>query len=326
MEPASIRFKNPGAMWGNALAKKWGSHQTVVLHDGLGQGNNIAVFDTFVQGISAQLDLWRTSKNYRNKRFADAIAIWSGHNNVESYIHFVMSHVPGMTRDTIMNDAFWKSPMGIGFLKAQAGHEAGKTYPAEEEDWHEAQRRVFNESPAVEAKPVKNVVVGTATSATATWQMYINNVEPWIVGVLSFAIALAILYILYHLSHTTQGQIIMSKIKAFFASAWDWTKRIFGRSKTIFLNVAGIFGALWVEFADVVSGVNFDDLFKHEVAAAIGIIVQLLNIVIRYNTTGPVSFKQLEEVDVPVVTAPVAAIPVVPPIVAAAPAVEVKAS
>ena len=68
-------------MWGSSLAIKWGAEKrAVTLHDGKGQGNNIAVFPTFVQGICAQLDLWRASKNYRNKRFADAIAIWSGHN------------------------------------------------------------------------------------------------------------------------------------------------------------------------------------------------------------------------------------------------------
>lgn len=142
-EPASIRTKNPGAMWGSALAKKWGSTETITLHDGLGQGNNIAVFPTYVQGICAQLDLWRTSPNYRNKRFADAIAIWSGHNNVPSYIAYVKSRVPGITENTIMNDAFWRGPMGVPFLKAQAGHEAGKTYPAPDADWIEAQRRVF---------------------------------------------------------------------------------------------------------------------------------------------------------------------------------------
>lgn len=143
MEPASIRYKNPGAMWGNALARKWGSTQTVTLNDGLGQGNNIAVFKTWVDGICAQLDLWRSSANYRNKRFADAIAIWSGHNNVPSYIAYVKSHVPGITENTIMGDTFWRGPMGLAFLKAQAGHEAGKTYPAPDADWIEAQKRVF---------------------------------------------------------------------------------------------------------------------------------------------------------------------------------------
>jgi len=144
MEPASIRYKNPGAMWGSALAIKWGAAKKAVsLNDGLGQGNNIAVFPTYVQGICAQLDLWRTSKNYRNKKFSDAIRVWSGGNYVESYIGFVLKRVPGMKRDTVMSDAFWKSPMGIAFLKAQAWHEAGKEYPAPDGDWIEAQRLVF---------------------------------------------------------------------------------------------------------------------------------------------------------------------------------------
>lgn len=180
MEPASIRYKNPGAMWGkgNKIALKWGSTQTVMLNDGLGQGNNIAVFPTYVQGICAQLDMWRTSPNYRNKRFCDAIAVWSGHNNVESYISYVLARVPGMSRTTVMDDAFWQGPMGIGFLKAQAGHEAGKVYPAPDADWIEAQRRVFAgdipAAPPVVAKPplppVANkgaVVVASAGSAGA---------------------------------------------------------------------------------------------------------------------------------------------------------------
>lgn len=150
MEPASIRYKNPGAMWGNALAVKWGaSKQAVTLNDGKGQGNNIAVFPTYVQGICAQMDLWRTSPNYKNRRFGDAIAIWSGHNEVESYIAFVTSRVPGMTRNTVMDDTFWRGPMAIGFLKAQAWHEAGKQYPAPDGDWIEAQRRVLGRPPIV---------------------------------------------------------------------------------------------------------------------------------------------------------------------------------
>jgi hypothetical protein len=173
MEPASIRYKNPGAMWGNALAKKWGSTDTVTLHDGLGQGNNIAVFPTYVQGICAQLDLWRTSPHYRNKRFSDAINIWDGHNHTPSYIAYVLARVPGMTPDTIMDDAFWRGPMGIGFLKAQAGHEAGKTYPAPDADWIEAQRRVFGgDNAGTMAAPVvkpahKKTAIVIASAGTA---------------------------------------------------------------------------------------------------------------------------------------------------------------
>jgi hypothetical protein len=167
-EPASIRYKNPGAMWGSALAIKWGADKkAITLNDGKGQGNNIAVFQTYVQGICAQLDLWRTSKNYRNKPFKDAIATWSGGNFVEEYIAFVLKRVPGMTRDTIMNDAFWRSSMGIAFLKAQAWHEAGKPYPAPDADWIEAQRRVFAGTPVVTPKSATagTVIAGTIVAA-----------------------------------------------------------------------------------------------------------------------------------------------------------------
>ncbi|MGY4622009.1 hypothetical protein ACVWZ4_007236 [Bradyrhizobium sp. USDA 4472] len=168
MEPASIRYKNPGAMWGrgNKIAKKWGSTGTVDLNDGLGQGNNIAVFPDYVSGICAQLDLWRTSPNYRNKRFDQAIAVWAGHNQTESYIRFVLARVPGMTRDTIMDDVFWQSPKGIAFLKAQAGHEAGKTYPAPDADWIEAQRRVFKNANAGKTAGAV-IAVGTVAAAGA---------------------------------------------------------------------------------------------------------------------------------------------------------------
>lgn len=166
MEPASIRYKNPGAMWGNALAKKWGSTETITLHDGLGQGNNIAVFPSYVQGICAQLDLWRTSPNYKDKRFEDAIAIWSGHNNVESYISYVLQRCPGMTRTTVMDDSFWRGPMAIPFLKAQAGHEAGKIYPAPDADWIEAQKRVFG-SVTVTVTPTAPAPAPVSTKKTA---------------------------------------------------------------------------------------------------------------------------------------------------------------
>lgn len=192
MEPASIRYKNPGAMWGSPLAIKWGAaKKAVTLNDGKGQGNNIAVFPTFVQGICAQLDLWRTSKNYRNKRFADAIAIWSGGNNVESYIAFVLERVPGMTRDTVLNDAFWQGPMGIPFLKAQAWHEAGKPYPAPEADWIAAQKRVFSGVPT--ANTVKKATVSVATgAASATATAAQSGISLWHALAIGLGIALAV--------------------------------------------------------------------------------------------------------------------------------------
>lgn len=182
MEPASIRYKNPGAMWGgNAISKKWGEMGNVKLNDGMGQNNHIAVFPTYVQGICAQIDLWRTPR-YRNKKFKDAIAVWSGGNWVSSYIKFVTDRVPEMHEDTIMDDAFLNSPTGIKFLKAQAWHEAGKPYPAPDADWIEAQRRVFSgKAPASTAKKSAGAVAAGGAAATVAHQSGLNI--GWIVGI-----------------------------------------------------------------------------------------------------------------------------------------------
>lgn len=165
--PASIRSKNPGAMWPGPISKKWGSTRFEALNDGTGQGNKIAYFDTYLQGICAQLDLWRSSANYRNKRLYDALYVWSGKNNVQAYLNYVIQRIPQMTADTVMNDAFWASPLGVKFLKVQAGHEAGRTYPAPEADWAEAQRIVV--SGKVPMTPAtKKVVATTAATNTVT--------------------------------------------------------------------------------------------------------------------------------------------------------------
>lgn len=186
-EPAAIRHKNPGAMWPGKIASKWGSTGWVYLNDGTGQGGNgqgnkIATFSNWVDGICAQLDLWRSSLHYKNKPFHQAIRTWSGGNNVESYINYVLVRIPGMTRDTVMNDAFWRSPNGIRFLKVQAGHEAGKPIPASDADYREAQRRVFKgvvptPSPAPQpgsggplAAPLVLAVMALAGGGVFLWQ------------------------------------------------------------------------------------------------------------------------------------------------------------
>jgi len=175
--PAAIQFMNPGAMWPGAIATKWGSTKWQYLNDGTGQGgggkgNKIAIFDSWVDGIAAQMDLWRSSKNYRNKRMEDAIAIWSGGNNVPAYVSYLKARVPGLSGKTVMDDDFWRGPMAIPFLKAQAQHEAGKKIPATDADYIEAQRRVMATEatadmvPAVPAKPIlREGSIGVAVKA-----------------------------------------------------------------------------------------------------------------------------------------------------------------
>lgn len=215
MVPASIRTKNPGAMWGRvgrkpstffplpegphgvetnaAIPLKWGSTKTIYLSDGMGQNNNIAIFPTWEQGICAQLDLWRTNPKYRNKRFADAIHTWGGGNNIPSYIRLMKSRVPGLTEDTILNDAFWKSPSAIPFLKTQATHEAGVTYPAPEGAWEAAQRKVMNRSaPVTVAAKTTGTAVATNSVTLPSAKVAADNGAPWWLILLIVAIGIAI--------------------------------------------------------------------------------------------------------------------------------------
>lgn len=164
--PASIRYNNPGAMWGgNPVSRKWGETGHVGLNDGLGQGNQIAIFPTPIQGACAQIDLWRTPR-YHNKPFKDGIAMWSGHNNVPSYMALIEQRVPGMTGDTLMTDEFLSSESGLKFLKAQAYHEAGREYPMNDAQWREAQSRVFQKT--FPPKPVKLLKTRTGQLGTAS--------------------------------------------------------------------------------------------------------------------------------------------------------------
>ena len=157
--PASIRYNNPGSIWGgNALTKKWGETHHVSLHDGKHQGNQMAVFPDMIHGAAAQFDLWHTSKNYHNQTLADALRTWSGGNSPTEYIAFLTKRTPGLTPNTHITDEVLSGEMGLNMMKAQAWWEAGKPYPMVDVDWRKAQALVFGKEvhddpapPSVEA-------------------------------------------------------------------------------------------------------------------------------------------------------------------------------
>ncbi len=168
MVAASIRYNNPGAMWGNALARKWGAEpKAVTLNDGLGQGNNIAVFPTKVQGACAQFDLWRTG--YCNLTLEAAIKKWSGGNSSATYMA-VLEKATGLSSEAVITAELLNSPTGLKLIKAQAQWEAGQTYPLSDADWAQAQAAVFRGIPpklpatTKQKKAAAAVVAGTATT------------------------------------------------------------------------------------------------------------------------------------------------------------------
>ncbi len=138
-DPVSIRYKNPGAMWGSALSKKWGATADIILSDG--QRNHIAVFPTFVQGAAAQFDLWRGS--YTGITLAAAIKKWSGSNSSPAYAAFLKKNA-GVDQSQIITVDFLAGPGGLAMLKAQAQWEAGQHYPMTDAEWITAQGMIFH--------------------------------------------------------------------------------------------------------------------------------------------------------------------------------------
>lgn len=141
MIPVSIRTKNPGAMWPNALATQFGSTSFEQLNDP--ERNKAAIFPTFEQGGAAQFALW--SKKYAGMKLSQAIFMWSGHNSSPAYTGFLLKHVPGLTDSTVLSPEFFKSAQGRKFMAAQAQWEAGQPYPMSDEQWAKAQALAFGQ-------------------------------------------------------------------------------------------------------------------------------------------------------------------------------------
>ncbi|NBW08660.1 MAG: hypothetical protein EBR82_11605 [Caulobacteraceae bacterium] len=134
--PASIRHNNAGAMWYvGGWQKKFGAEFGQNLNDGLGQGNQIASFPTPVHGAAAlmyQLD----RPIYRNSSVRQAIAKWSGGNNVSSYLSVLKS--AGFSPNQKVADIMSSPDQAIAFAKAMARHEAGTDYPMNDDQWQQA--------------------------------------------------------------------------------------------------------------------------------------------------------------------------------------------
>ncbi len=131
-EPASIRYRNPGAMYPGPSSKKYGSTEYKVI----GGGHLIAVFSDDISGAAAQFDLLYTK--YTGMTLRAAITKWCGNNSADAYTRRVCSET-GLRADSILTkDMIHDLNIAISFCKAAAHVEAGKAYPMSDADWAKA--------------------------------------------------------------------------------------------------------------------------------------------------------------------------------------------
>jgi hypothetical protein len=172
IEPASIRYNNPGAMWGgNKIAQKWHATGNIALNDGLNQNNHAAVFPTKVDGACAQFDLWKSK--YAGLSLASAIKVWSGGNSSPQYVDFLCKK-SGIDAQDVVNLSVLSGPKGLALIKAQAQWEAGKPYPLSDEDWEHAQALVFGRTlpqapPPVPPAPDKPIETSEPANPPSVW-------------------------------------------------------------------------------------------------------------------------------------------------------------
>jgi uncharacterized protein (TIGR02594 family) len=130
--PATVKYRNPGACYPGPSSKPFGG----LTHAIIGGGHKIAVFPTMTDGASSMMHLlWRV---YTGMTFSDAIAKWSGGNNINSYLRVIESRTRWTRHDYITKQLLETQEMAIELCKAMAWHEAGREYPMTDAQWREA--------------------------------------------------------------------------------------------------------------------------------------------------------------------------------------------
>jgi hypothetical protein len=152
---ASVRSNNPGAMWPNPIASRFGATSYQSLNDGTGQGNKIAIFPDAESGAAAHFAL--LNEKYTGMPLSAAITKWSGGNSSPQYTALV-SKATGIAPGEVLTPQVLASPRGIALTKAMARQEAGGEFPLSDEGWARAQSRAFGGKTAA-------ADTGTATDA-----------------------------------------------------------------------------------------------------------------------------------------------------------------
>lgn len=138
MQPATIRYNNPGAQYPGRSSKKFGSKG----YKRIGGGHKIATFPSKVAGAAALFDLF--DRGYTNRTLEKAVRKWSGGNWVKSYLSFLADR-GGLKPSTKITKKFMgDEERAIGLAKAMSWHETGRRYPMTDAEWREAHRRFLD--------------------------------------------------------------------------------------------------------------------------------------------------------------------------------------
>ena len=154
MTPASIRNKNPGALYPGPSARKFGGTKVENLTSKDGK-HKIAQFPTSIHGAAALFDNFMNAKGatgyyYRNKPLSKAIDTWCGSIRAQSYLRLIEQQA-GYKPSEVLSEDFLRDPdKAIALARAMARHEAGRDYPLEGSEWLEAHAMAFGDAVAPE--------------------------------------------------------------------------------------------------------------------------------------------------------------------------------
>lgn len=178
--PASIRNKNPGAMYPGDASKRYGSTTFEVLRSKDGE-HRCATFPTHEQGAAAQFWLLSQPRYANGQRTLEQIITkWCGGFRPGSYIKLLETKT-GVKGSTVITVDMLRNPeIAIPIARAMAVQEAGVDYPMSEAAWQVAHDMVFDEMPAAEPAPAVAEKTAPAPQASRKWSL--TNIQRWLWG------------------------------------------------------------------------------------------------------------------------------------------------
>lgn len=127
MDPASVRYNNPGAQYPSGEAARFGQTGYGVI----GGGHKIAAFPDPVSGAAANFDL--LYRNYTNMPIGEAGRKWTGGHGFG---------IPGYDPSTVLTRQMLDDPtVAIAIMKAVARREAGRDSPLTDDQWMAGYRK-----------------------------------------------------------------------------------------------------------------------------------------------------------------------------------------